>query len=148
MKTDVAYSAQKDNMNFDLHKKHDITETYQQETPSSAPPLYDALPSKYGIVSLNMLDKLRFIGFTDVELEAVKELVGSSWSKGINKTRTYNEAFEIQLHGNPWMHQCTPENERRALIRNVLRGLYEIGWIFESSMTLTKKSTEKGEQSS
>ena len=135
-------------MGFYHHEKVSMTKPEREEASSSAPPSYDTLPSNFGIVSLHMSDKIRCIGFDELELDAIQEIVTSSWTKGIAKTRPYNESFEIQVVGNPWNSVVNPDRERRALVRNILRGLYEIGWAFESSITLTRKVTEKGESKS
>lgn len=91
-----------------------------------------------------MTDRIRFLQFPDHDIPRLLDIVATSWSNGIQGTRQYAESFEIKLKGNPWIYDAD-DNQARRLIRQLLEGLHDLGWLFETSVRTCKKSSEKGE---
>jgi len=116
---------------------------------SFAPPPYETSPysCKFAIISFNMTDRVRLIQFPAADIDRISDLVRQAWPDGIQNTRVYNVAYEFKLKGMPWSHSLPGHMKGRNFVRKLLQGLYEMGWVHESAVTFSSKSTEKGEPS-
>lgn len=117
-------------------------------TSSTSPPPYESPSSKFAIVSLNMMDRIRLIQFSSADIDRILEVIRATWEQGVQNTRPYNASFEIQLKGHPWIHSLHGNMKSRRLVRALLQALHELGWVYDASVSLCKKPDEKGEQSS
>lgn len=112
-------------------------------TSSTAPPPYESLSSKFAIVSLNMMDRIRLIQFSSTDIDRILEVIHATWEQGVQNTRPYNASFEIQLKGHPWIHNLHGNMKSRRLVRALLQALHELGWVYDASVSLCKKPDEK-----
>lgn len=131
----------------DLEKPAALT-AEQQDT---IPPAYYSTSqssSSFATISLHMADKIRFLQFPDSDLPKLVDIITSGWSNGVQSTRQYAGSYEVQLKGYPWMHSSGTivpgDNHARRLIRLLLEGLYEMGWVFDTAVRTCKKQSEKG----
>lgn len=112
------------------------------------PPAYSSFDVSFASVSLHMTDRIRFLQFPDSDLPRLTDIVAGAWSNGIQSTREYAGSFEIKLKGNPWTHahpSISPgDNQARRLIRILLEGLYNMGWVFDINVRTCRKPNEKG----
>lgn len=118
-------------------------------TSTPAPPAYSSTRTgSFATVSLHRFDRIRFVQFPDHDLPRILDIVTTSWSNGIQGTTQYAESFEIKLKGNPWNHATSGaipgDKQARRLIRQLLEGLYNLGWLFDTGVRLCRKPNEKG----
>lgn len=130
-----------------MDEKSQLTTPSEVIPPSYSPSTSTTTPT-FATVSLHMFDRIRFLQFPASDHPKLLEIVSSAWSNGIQTTREYAGSYEIQFKGNPWSHTSsgtTPnDSHSRRLMRLLLEGLYNMGWVFETALRVCKKSSEKG----
>lgn len=89
-----------------------------------------------------MTDRLRFINFTAQESSALRGVLGSVWP--IQEVRAYGGADEIKFKGYPWQEKYNGEDNARRLIRRMLEALYDMGWVLQAAVDVSKKEMDKG----
>lgn len=94
----------------------------------------------FACITLNMVDRLRFIGFSAEDLAALRVVVKDEWTKGIVSERTYGGAEEIALRGTPWGTTIQTYDEPKNLIRRLLESLYNRGWVVHSALDVSRKA--------
>jgi hypothetical protein len=91
-----------------------------------------------------MLDRIRLINFTQVEVQAVKQVVKTRWQPGLVQTRPYGESTEIWVRGRPWAYVSNGNDDARRLLLGILETLFDLGWVVQCSLDITRKSESKG----
>lgn len=130
-----------------LNKAEEAASESSNHASPSAPPPYETDPYRYkfAVISFNMTDRIRLIQFPVADIDRIRDLIRLAWPDGVQNTRMYNVAYEFQLKGTPWFHNPSGNVKARKLIRMLLQGLYEIGWVHDAAVTMGKKANEKGE---
>ncbi|KAE8441805.1 hypothetical protein EG329_004258 [Mollisiaceae sp. DMI_Dod_QoI] len=106
-------------------------------------PSYTPFRTTFASISLHRSDRLRLLGFPQSDIQAIRNVIQSSYSKGIQKEQPYAMSHEFKLYGNPWYGQSSDTVISRILIREMLAYLFRIGWILHASTDVSKKELDK-----
>lgn len=99
----------------------------------------------FASVSLHMTDRIRLLRFPQSDVSDIQNLVRSSWQRGIQDLRVYDQSNEIKLCGNPWSQNYGDQRtEARRLVKGLLQGLFDMGWILRAAVDISKKEFDKG----
>ena len=132
----------------DSNKKVDAPPNYAEAsaTASSSSRQDPVFQTIFACVSLNMMDRLRFMRFPQQQLPQIEEAVRRLWPRGIQAIRPYGGSHEVKLRGNPWSGTgWGPDKiQARALISGLMGELYTMGWVLKCSVDLSKKEKDKG----
>lgn len=114
-----------------------------QSTPAQAP----VFRTRFACVTLNRSDRIRFIGFDDDDVAAMRGTIQAAWTRGIDAAHPYGKSQEFKLYGNPWSRDSWGSDTDGAsrLLRRLLEGLFDRGWVLQASVDMIKKSLDKGE---
>ena len=116
------------------------------------PPFDDAFSSSsrapfrthFACITLNRRDRIRFLNFPPDVVRDMAGVIRSAWPRGIDSERAYNKALEIKVYGNPWGTDRAGDDDARRLVRRLLEGLYDRGWVLQAAVDITKKELDKG----
>jgi hypothetical protein len=97
----------------------------------------------FACVSLHMRDRIRLLRFPAGDISRIHGIIKSSWQRGIQDIRIYDESNEIKLHGTPWSGS-SQRPEARWLVMGLLQGLFDMGWVLKASVDISKKEFDKG----
>ncbi|KAJ0107169.1 hypothetical protein J7T55_014699 [Diaporthe amygdali] len=97
--------------------------------------------TRFACVTLNMTDRMRFINFSAHETSALRGVLGSVWP--IQDVRAYGGADEIKFKGFPWQEKMNGDDMARRLIRRLLEALYDMGWVLQAAVDVSKKEMDK-----
>ncbi|KAI7787402.1 hypothetical protein LA080_016477 [Diaporthe eres] len=113
------------------------------EATASAGPSQGAssFQTRFACVTLNMTDRMRFINFSAPETSALRGVLGSVWP--IQDVRAYGGADEIKFKGYPWQEKVNGDDNARRLIRRMLEALYDMGWVLQAAVDVSKKELDK-----
>lgn len=99
----------------------------------------------FACVSLHMRDRIRLLRFPGADVARIQDIIKSSWQRGIQNLRVYDQSNEIKLHGTPWSASGRSQKpEARRLVMVLLQGLFDMGWILKASVDICKKEFDKG----
>lgn len=110
---------------------------------TSAPPAYSPSNPSFASISLQGNDEIRFLQFPESDFERLHALVAASWSEGIQAVRNRDESTEIKLKGYPWGYSHSGNGPARRLIRLLLEGLYNMGWLLDANVRISR-TDDKG----
>lgn len=119
----------------------------QETSAASQSTLEKLLPAYHGgfaCVTLNMYDRIRFLGFSAEDMAAIRPVIKDSWPRGINSERAYGGAEELMLHGMPWGASLRDNDDAKNLIRKLMECLFTRGWVLQAAVDVSQKSN-KGE---
>lgn len=85
---------------------------------------------------------MRFINFSAPETSALRGVLGSVWP--IQDVRAYGGADEIKFKGYPWQEKVNGDDNARRLVRRMLEALYDMGWVLQAAVDVSKKELDKG----
>ncbi|CEF88399.1 hypothetical protein FGSG_05752 [Fusarium graminearum PH-1] len=111
-----------------------------EESMTTNPPIFK---TQFACMTLNMMDRIRLINFTEVEVQAVKQIVKTRWKPGLVQSHPYGDSTEIWLRGRPWAYDSNGNDDARRLILWILERLFDHGWVVQCSLDITKKSESK-----
>jgi hypothetical protein len=102
--------------------------------------------TRFASVSLHMTDRIRLLRFPEGDVSRIQGIIRSSWQRGIQDLRVYDQSNEIKLHGNPWgQNYATAQKlDARRLMMGLIRGLFDMGWILKAAVDISKKEYDKG----
>jgi len=92
------------------------------------------------VLSLNLFDRIRLINAPPVIVTMLREAVLQAWPKGIQKeTDDFFGAFEIKLHGNPWIKSNLGSESisRCILLSQVIANFKAMGYKLYASLDMT-----------
>lgn len=114
------------------------------EATASAASSQDAssFQTRFACVTLNMMDRMRFINFNAREFSALRGVLGSVWP--IQDVRVYGGADEIKFKGYPWQERVNGDDQARRLVRRMLEALYDMGWVLQAAVDVSRKELDKG----
>ena len=118
--------------------------SFQEATASSSAGPSGGLPfqTRLACVSLNMSDRIRFINFSATEISALRGKLGAVWP--IQTMRSYGGADEFKFKDYPWMGRVNGDDKARRLTRTLLETLYNMGWVLQAAIDISKKSADNG----
>lgn len=119
---------------------------YEAEIPSSssAAPIEDK--PLLACLSINIFDRIRFIGFPEVDVAAIHDVVRTNWSKGVGCVQSCGGAREIKVKGLPWHPDINGNDQSRKLLLAIVTRLYELGWVSCTSLRFTLRlALDKGD---
>lgn len=119
-----------------------MAESLSAAAAAQPPP---AFQTRFACVPLNKQDCIRFISFGADDVASMRNTVQAAWLKGINSVRPYGGADEFKLHGNPWETDGWGNDDARRLVRRMLEGLFDRGWVLQAGVDTSKKVMDKGE---
>ncbi|KAL6913624.1 hypothetical protein FSST1_011384 [Fusarium sambucinum] len=111
-----------------------------EESISADPPIFK---TQFACITFNKHDRIRLMNFTQVEVQAVKQVVKTHWKPGLAQTRPYGESTEIWVRGRPWVYDSNGNDDARRLILLILETLFDLGWVVQCSLDITRKSESK-----
>ncbi|KAG8358070.1 hypothetical protein FVEN_g4015 [Fusarium venenatum] len=111
-----------------------------EESISADPPIFK---TQFACITINKHDRIRLMNFTQVEVQAVKQVVKTRWKPGLAQTRPYGESTEIWVRGRPWAYDSNGNDDARRLILWILETLFDLGWVVQCSLDITRKSESK-----
>ncbi|KAK9371464.1 uncharacterized protein V1513DRAFT_455682 [Lipomyces chichibuensis] len=121
-----------------------MLQNYTARTPeqsASATPFRTTFAS----LSMHMTDRIRLLRFSDRDVTQILNIIRDAWPRGIQDYRDYDAAKEVKLYGNPWSCSAWSDEktEARRLLCQILRGLFDMGWILQASVDISKKKYDK-----
>ncbi|KAH8785714.1 hypothetical protein F5883DRAFT_535919 [Diaporthe sp. PMI_573] len=113
------------------------------EATASAGSSQDAssFQTRFACVTLNLTDRMRFINFSARETSTLRGVLGSVWP--IQDVRPYGGADEIKFKGYPWQERVNGDDQARRLIRRMLEALYDMGWVLQAAVDVSRKELDK-----
>ncbi|KAJ4269775.1 hypothetical protein NW762_001443 [Fusarium torreyae] len=111
-----------------------------QETMAADPPVFK---TQFACVTFNMSDRIRLINFPQEDVSAVKEVIQVRWQPGLVQARPYGQSTEIWVRGNPWSYKSDGNDDARRLMLAMLERLFDMGWVMQGAMDITRKSESK-----
>lgn len=108
---------------------------------TDAPPRYQP---PFAAIALTLTDRIRLLNFPEPDVRAAQDLVARAWEQGIQNVREEGRVTEIKLRGNPWFDRYGGDDGARRLIKELLGGLFERGWVAQAPVDLSRGEGEKG----
>jgi hypothetical protein len=102
-----------------------------------------AFQTRFASVSMHMEDRLRFLHFPDQTFNICRQVVHTTWKRGIQEEREYGGSMEIKLYGHPWRGSGEESVDARRLICAILGALHSQGWVLTLSTDISKKNWDK-----
>ncbi|RFU27359.1 hypothetical protein B7463_g8987, partial [Scytalidium lignicola] len=109
---------------------------------SSAPP-YTPFRTSFASISLHRSDCLRLLQFPQEDIAGLRNVIKTSWYRGIQAEQMYAMSHEFKLSGNPWSGQGRDSIPARIMMRSVFAYLYSVGWILHGSTDVSQKQFDK-----
>jgi len=126
---------------IDLKKPEQSFKTQSSQPSPDNPP---AFQSTFASLSLHRADTIRFLRFSQQDIETLRMVVHASWPKGIQEERIYGGSHEIKLAGYPWGEGYSGNGVRaQILMQEVLACLYSMGWMLHVSTDISRKQWDK-----
>ena len=121
-----------------------VPPSYGQNETSPLVPV-STFRTSFASVSVHMRDRIRLLRFPESDIQRIQEIIRSSWPRGIQDLRPYDQSKEIKLHGNPWASNHDSQKlEARRLVMGLLQGLFDMGWVLKMAVDVSKKEFDKG----
>ncbi|KAH8819135.1 hypothetical protein F5884DRAFT_3826 [Xylogone sp. PMI_703] len=122
-----------------------MSEKFAQNTSSSYTyaPAYSPFRTSFASISLHRSDRLRLLQFPQQDIDALRNVIKTSWHRGIQAEQQYAMSHEFKLLGNPWWGQTSDAIPARILMRSIFAYLYSVGWILHCSTDVSKKVCDK-----
>ena len=130
---------EKGELDRDLPPLPPFSGALSSSSSSSAP-----FRTQFACITLNRRDRIRFLNFPPDVVRDMAGVIRSAWPRGIDSERAYNKAREIKVYGNPWGADKAGNDDARRLVRRLLEGLYDKGWVLQAAVDITKKELDKG----
>jgi hypothetical protein len=123
---------------------NDVPPSYGKASSDTLMPV-SSFRTRFACVSLHMTDRIRLLRFPDADVPRIQGIIKDSWPRGIQDIRLYDQSNEIKLHGNPWSASgSSQKSEARWLVKGLLRGLFDMGWVLKAAVDISKKEYDKG----
>lgn len=115
--------------------------SFLEATSSVAGPS-SSFETRLACVSLHMNDRIRFLNFSPAEVRALREGLGTVWP--IQEVRSYGGAEEFKFRDYPWAGKANGDDKSRRLVKRMLESLYDMGWVLQAAVDISKKSLDEG----
>ena len=99
--------------------------------------------SSFFTVSLNKQDRIRLIGAEDNLVSVVRDVLQTSWTRGIQNEENYHQSWEFKLRGTPWWASGTEAVDSRFLIAKLIEILQSYGWFVVAAIDSSRKISDK-----
>lgn len=132
-----------DSGSYDGNGKNQHRHSMQSQTTSADPSTSTPFRSNFASVSLHMGDRIRFLQLPDEVVVAIRSRVKDAWPRGIQDERNYYGSWELKMRGNPWMPAGDDAIHARRLTREIMSGLYNLGWVLYISTDISRKTNDK-----
>lgn len=118
--------------------------SFLEATSSEAGPLETSVPfqTRLACVSLHMNDRIRFLNFSTEEIRSLRDNLRTVWS--IQDVRSYGGAEEFKFKDYPWLGKAKGNDQSRRLIKSMLQTLYNMGWVLQAAVDISKKIFDEG----
>lgn len=127
-------------MDYPFEKTGQAAPDYRKSEASSS---FASFRTTFASISLHRTDRLRLLGFQTADIQGIRDVIQSSYRKGIQQEQLYGGSHEFKFHGNPWSGQGSDAIIARILMREILAYLFSIGWILHASTDVSKKEFDK-----
>ncbi|KAK7746426.1 hypothetical protein SLS53_002385 [Cytospora paraplurivora] len=97
--------------------------------------------TRLACVSLNMTDRTLFISFSAEEIKTLRVRLSSTWR--IQGERKYGGADEFNFREYPWVARHNGNDQSRRLVKKLLETLYDLGWVLQAAIDISKKHVGK-----
>ena len=94
-------------------------------------------------MSFNSNDKLRLIGFPEGIVSAVRNIIQTFWSRGIQEESRYSESWQFKLRGTPWWASGDEAVDSRFLVLKLIEAVQAYGWSVVASVDCSRKDSDK-----
>lgn len=98
--------------------------------------------TRLACVSLNMTDRIRFINLKADEIKTLRAGLDPTWR--IQEVRRYGGAVEFKFKEYPWLASNNGYDQSRRLVKRLLETLYDLGWVLQAAIDISKKHLDKG----
>lgn len=112
---------------------------------STLVPVHGHSGTQFACLALYGVDTLRFLKFSDRDIGVIRTILQHNWDRGIKSEGPYSDAYEFRVKGGPWNGSGNGPDAVPALtlMKGLLKGLYEIGWILMSSTDISREAMDK-----
>ena len=100
-------------------------------------------PPWHFTISLNSNDLLRVIDAPESLIPTIRDIIQTSWYRGIQGVLRYAGSWEFKLKGTPWWADGQETVEARILILKLMEMLHAVGWSPIASIDSSRKVTDK-----
>ena len=102
--------------------------------------------TEFACIFIYGTDKLRLLNFSQADVERIKSIINTAWSRGIQEAKPYGMAEGIKLHGYPFKTSASGQGllEGRQMLCRLLEELYNIGWILTETVDVCRTGLDKG----
>ena len=100
-------------------------------------------PPWHFTISLNSNDLLRVIDAPESLIPTIRDIIQTSWYRGIQGVSRYAGSWEFKLKGTPWWADGQETVEARILILKLMEMLHAVGWSPIASIDSSRKVTDK-----
>ncbi|KAL1874874.1 hypothetical protein Daus18300_003415 [Diaporthe australafricana] len=113
---------------------------FQEATPSRGPSTGATSSwTRFACVTVDRSDRIRLVNFRAEDTRALRGVLGSVWP--IKDVRPCGSADEIKFKGYPW--RKNGDDKARRLVRRMLEALYDMGWVLQAAVDVSRKDLEK-----
>ena len=100
-------------------------------------------PPWHFTLSLNSNDLLRVIDAPESLIPTIRDIIQTSWYRGIQGVLRYAGSWEFKLKGTPWWADGQETVEARILILKLMEMLHAVGWSPIASIDSSRKVSDK-----
>ncbi|XP_078343312.1 uncharacterized protein LOC144629028 [Oculina patagonica] len=94
-------------------------------------------------ISFNSEDLLRLIGNPEGLVSAVRNVLQTFWSRGIQKEERYAESWQFKLRGTPWWASGEEAVDSRFLVLKLIEAMQAYGWSVAAAIDCSRKDQDK-----
>jgi len=102
-----------------------------------------AARGSFATLLMSKSDRIRLLSFPSTIVDAVQEIIQSSWPRGIQNVRQYNGWHEFKLRGRPWSGNTDEATLGALLTCRILALLFSHGWVLTLSTDISKRMDNK-----
>lgn len=100
----------------------------------------------FAYLSIHKKDLIRLGGFGHMEVNTIQGAMKIWWDQGVIHSKVFGTSHEIKLKGKPFANGNVGLDAPRLLMMNMLRRLYGLGWVLQTSINFIRHPDEKGER--
>ena len=103
----------------------------------------DPLGSEYVALQMAQSDRVRFVEFSPIDAQRMRDAVAQGWPRGIQAEKVYAGQVELKLSGNPWWADGADAVHSRELVTHMLGAMAHGGWKLAAVADLMQKASDK-----
>jgi hypothetical protein len=136
-------AAQRDEKKQPLDNPSDEAAPVPAYTASASSSSAAPFQTRFASLSLHGTDRLRFMRFPTLAVDACRNTVFDVWKKGFSEERPYADSHEFRLNGYPWQAIHNDAMDACRLISGLLGTLHSLGWVLTLNTDISTNTTDK-----